>query len=38
VALGIEKAGFYIFWIIIVTFVLWVLGTFIRNIKTFREE
>ena len=36
--LGIEKAGFYIFWIIIVTFVLWVLGTFIRNIRTFREE
>lgn len=37
-AQGIETAGFFIFWIIIVAFVIWVLTNFLKNIRTFREE
>lgn len=35
---GIETAGFYIFWITIVSFVIYVLSNFLKNISKFREE
>lgn len=37
IAQGIETAGFFIFWIIIAIFVCWVMLSFLKNIKTFRE-
>jgi uncharacterized membrane protein YfcA len=33
----IETIGNYLFWITVVAFVCWVLWSFIKNIKTFRE-
>lgn len=33
----IEVVGNYLFWITVVVFVAWVLWSFIKNIKTFRE-
>ncbi|MDH5767788.1 MAG: sulfite exporter TauE/SafE family protein [Nitrospirota bacterium] len=37
-AQGIETAGFIIFWVIIITFVIWVLINFLKNLKLFRED
>jgi len=37
IVVGIEKSGFFIFWIIILVFVFWVLSTFVKNLRTFRE-
>jgi hypothetical protein len=34
---GFELLGNILFWIVIVAFVGWVLSSFLRNIKTFRE-
>jgi hypothetical protein len=33
----IETIGNYLFWITVVAFVVWVMWSFIKNIKTFRE-
>jgi uncharacterized membrane protein YfcA len=35
---GIETGGNVLFWVVIVAFVAWVLMSFIKNIKTLREE
>ncbi len=35
---GLEKVGFYLFWIIIGFFGIWLLSKFFGNIKTLREE
>jgi hypothetical protein len=35
---GIETGGNVLFWVVIVAFVAWVLMSFLKNIKTLREE
>jgi uncharacterized membrane protein YfcA len=35
---GIEKVGFYLFWIIIALFGVWVLSKFFGNLKRLKEE